>query len=379
VDRAGDPDVVLERHVVEDVHGQGRVVPGLGLEGGHVGHVHPHSRELRARLGGHRGALLVEVEPVHVHARIDARQVALDEPVARPERQDPAVQRAQLGVHRAQRRDGQAAEQEGERGRAGAPEAPPCSIGRPAVHARRKDASLPRVDVLERARELKWYHALELAPGQLTDGVVDLRPYVPRMGLPERMDGMRVLDVGTFDGFWAFELERRGADVVAIDVDSDEQLDWPTRRRPPSFAKPGRDLTFALAREQFGSKVERHAISVYDATPEELGTFDLVFCGSVLIHLRDQLLALERIANLCDGLFISAEAYHRRLSVLPFAVARYQGAGPGPAVVFWEPNLRGWKRMIETAGFGSVECRDRFDLRALEGWKVRHAVWHARK
>src|SRR5256885_5858010 len=54
--------------------------------------------------------------------------------------------------------------------------------------------------------------------------------------------------------------------------------------------------------------------TLFRSTPERFGTFDLVFCGSVLIHLRDQVLALERIAALCDGLFISVEAYDRLLS-----------------------------------------------------------------
>lgn len=58
----------------------------------------------------------------------------------------------------------------------------------------------------ERVSELEWYHTLELEPGLVTKGVFDLRLHVSRYGLPERMDGMRVLEVGTFDGFWAFEI-----------------------------------------------------------------------------------------------------------------------------------------------------------------------------
>ena len=81
---------------------------------------------------------------------------------------------------------------------------------------------------------LRWYHVLELAPGQVTEGLFDLHPYVERYGL-ERMDGMRALEVGTWDGFWAFEMERRGAEVVALDLDDERDLDWPPRRRPESF------------------------------------------------------------------------------------------------------------------------------------------------
>src|SRR5437016_1983956 len=58
------------------------------------------------------------------------------------------------------------------------------------------------------------------------------------------MDGMRALDVGTWDGFWAFEMERRGADVLALDLDDPQDLDWPPRRRPPVGATERRGEGF---------------------------------------------------------------------------------------------------------------------------------------
>ena len=61
----------------------------------------------------------------------------------------------------------------------------------------------------------EWYHTIEIAPGVRTPGLVDLRSVAPRV-LPDDLSGVRALDVGTFDGFWAFELERRrAAEVVA--------------------------------------------------------------------------------------------------------------------------------------------------------------------
>jgi hypothetical protein len=119
-------------------------------------------------------------------------------------------------------------------------------------------------------------------------------------------------------------------------------------------------------------------LSIYDATPEELGTFDLVFCGSVLIHLRDQVLALERIGALCSDLFIGAEEYDRSLDLIPMPAARYR-ADREQAVVFWLPNRRAWKRMIWGAGFDDVREHGRFTMQARQGWGVRHAVFHGRK
>jgi tRNA (mo5U34)-methyltransferase len=229
-------------------------------------------------------------------------------------------------------------------------------------------------DLLERASGHWWYHTIELAPGVATDGWFDLRPYVTIYGLPERMEGMRALDVGTWDGFWAFEMERRGAEVVALDVDDQRELDWPPRRRPQSFPPVDtRGSGFRLAHRILGSSVERVTCNVYEATAERLGEFDVVLCGSVLVHLRDQLLALERIARLCRGTFISAEAYEPLAGPIP--VSRFRANCERE--VFWLPSTRTWGRMIWTAGFDTVKRRGTFKMRSRDGFSVRHVVHHA--
>ena len=66
---------------------------------------------------------------------------------------------------------------------------------------------------------LGWYHTIELGDGVVTEGIFDHRPVVDRYMIPADLCGMRCLDVGTMDGFWAFEMERRGAaEVVAADL-----------------------------------------------------------------------------------------------------------------------------------------------------------------
>ena len=233
-------------------------------------------------------------------------------------------------------------------------------------------------DLRSRVREAgPWYHTLDLGEGVVTEGMFDLRPFVSRYGLPDDLSGMRVLDVGTFDGFWAFEMERRGAQVTSLDLDRTQQLDWPPRLRPEEDAERGH--TFRLAREALGSEVERVGLSVYDATPERLGeSFDLVFCGSVLIHLRDPMLALERMAQLCQGLFVMAEEYSRRLAPLRIV----QGAefrGDSPWSTWWIPTARTWEVMVHTAGFTNVRRHGRFQLRFRDQRKgVPHVVVHAR-
>jgi tRNA (mo5U34)-methyltransferase len=233
------------------------------------------------------------------------------------------------------------------------------------------------VDLAERVSQLGWYHTLELAPGVTTRGMFDLRPYVHRYGMPERLDGMRVLDVGTWDGFWAFEMERRGAsEVIALDLDDERELDWPPRRRPKQFPDQRRGDGFRLAKEALGSKVQRVICNIYDADPAELGTFDIVFCGMVLLHLRDQLLALERIARLCRGTFISAEEPDPSVGWLPFPAVRYR-ADRDAAVVYWLPSRRAWRSMMWTAGFDTVQEHAYFKMPSTMDFSVRHVIHHA--
>jgi tRNA (mo5U34)-methyltransferase len=243
------------------------------------------------------------------------------------------------------------------------------------------------VEWRERAEAIEWYHSIEIKPGVVTDGVFDLRDQMHHYGLPERLDGQRALDVGSLNGFWAFEMERRGAsEVVSLDVEDERRLDWPPRRRTEIEAplgdeglRLGRGLPgFELAREALGSNVQRVERSIYEAVAEDLGMFDIVFCGSVLMHLRDQLLALERIANLCSGLFVSAEEYDPLVGPIPFPVTRYLADRP-KSVVFWLPGVRTWQRMIWSAGFDRVVRHGRFRLRSTRGWSVRHVVHHAWK
>lgn len=229
-------------------------------------------------------------------------------------------------------------------------------------------------ELRRRVAAIDWYHTQALAKGIETDGMFDLRPYVNRYGLPADLSGMRVLDVGTFEGFWAFELERRGAEVVALDVDRLQQLDWPPALRPSEDSQRGEG--FALARQALGSEVERVGMTVYEVDAERLGSFDLIFIGSVTIHLRDPIGALERLACVCRGRLIFADEYSRKLSLLPYPAAEFRGHTPW--MTWWRPSIRGWVSMLETAGFERVRRHGRFKMSfSKQSGNVPHVVLHA--
>jgi SAM-dependent methyltransferase len=201
-----------------------------------------------------------------------------------------------------------------------------------------------------------WYHTIEVAQGVVTPGWFDLRPVVDKLPWPD-VKGKRCLDVGTADGFLAFELERRGAaEVVATDVSDHELWDFPVRKQAigaeylRTIAGPKKGVGFEIARELLGSSVTLKEVSVYDLGPDQLGEFDVVVCGSLLLHLRDPLRGLAGIKSVCRGQFMSTNQVELRLSLrhrrLP--LARLEGLNRGQ---WWLPNAAGHKQMLLAAGF----------------------------
>ncbi len=208
-----------------------------------------------------------------------------------------------------------------------------------------------------------WYHTLELAPGIVTPGWFDLRSVVDRLPWPD-VRGKRCLDVGTYDGFLAFELERRGAaEVVAVDVPDHEDWDWPpdVRAEGPArlaeLAGPEKGAGFEIAREALGSAAEKVAMTVYELSPERLGTFDVVVCGSLLLHLRDPLRALEAIRGVCSGTFLSSEQIDLGLSLSYPRRPVVRLNGSGELSQWWIPNVAAHRRMVYAAGFRVVAAR----------------------
>jgi tRNA (mo5U34)-methyltransferase len=220
-----------------------------------------------------------------------------------------------------------------------------------------------------------WYHTIDLGNGVSTPGMFDHRGTEDRHLLPADLSGLRCLDVGTMDGFWAFAMERRGAkEVLALDVADPETLDWPASLRPKVVKTLDETKAdrFALLRAALGSSVERVPRSVYDLD-DDLGRFDVVFCGDLLVHLKDPVTALERIHRVCRGTAVVCNPI-RRLSLLDRRpLARFDGI---VEFEWWVTNLAGLERMARAAGFSRVERGRPFSLPATGGgpWKGRRGA-----
>jgi tRNA (mo5U34)-methyltransferase len=144
-----------------------------------------------------------------------------------------------------------------------------------------------------------WWHSFELPDTTRIEGVHSLdaqKSRIARFPIPADLSGMRVLDIGPWDGWFTFEMERRGAEVVAID-----------RWDNPRF----REMHAAL-----GSRADYRRMNVYELSPAKLGQFDVVLFLGVLYHLKHPLLALERVCSVTKS-FAAVESFALTERFLP--------------------------------------------------------------
>jgi hypothetical protein len=127
-------------------------------------------------------------------------------------------------------------------------------------------------------------------------------------------NGLTALDVGPANGFWSFEMERRGAKVTAIELGPDDDWDAvPHGGLPPTGASEAmKDCVekthadFLTCRSALKSSVEVRRGAAY-AVPSLVERKDVALMGNILQHLRDPLLAIERVASVVKRRMIISE------------------------------------------------------------------------
>jgi tRNA (mo5U34)-methyltransferase len=206
---------------------------------------------------------------------------------------------------------------------------------------------MTHTDLVETVRRLgPWFHQIDVGQGVRTRDIHKLEgpqaldhpaPRWRKIGphLPEDMTGMRILDIGCSDGFFAIEFARRGAaEVVAIDasVRAIERLTWLTGH-----------FRFQAVKPEVGS--------VYDLDASR-GRFDLIFNFALLYHLTDPLRGLEALAPLGDLMLIETIAE----DVGEQSHLRFEPPRPGvSARPKWFPTTRCVRDMLTWVGYDHIE------------------------
>ena len=202
-----------------------------------------------------------------------------------------------------------------------------------------------------------WFHNLRLrgvqtAPEHFLGDYPRIKFARFRDALPQRLNGMTVLDIGCNAGFYSLEMKRRGAAHV-LGIDTDER-----------YLEQAR-----FAAEVEGVEIEFRRMAVWEVA--DLGEkFDLVLFMGVLYHLRHPLLALDLIHEHVASDLLLFQSMHRgskaslRLAPdYPFSQTNVFDEPGFPKLHFienryssdetnwWVPNQACSEAMLRSAGF----------------------------
>jgi len=223
------------------------------------------------------------------------------------------------------------------------------AIGAPAADAESARDSVPL-----------WFHTFALAPGIYTPGIARDHGYrLPVLGA-DRFAGRSVLDVGTFDGFYSFLSEARGARRV-VALDNEQYVDWVRARFGVTL--PG-GAGFRSIAGLIESRVEYRRMDALDVN--ELGErFDVALCFGILHRVTDPIALLQALASvLTPGGEIVLETYG---SHLPADAPSIEVHEPGDVYarddfVYWGFTPESLRRLGRIVGLDEVEVVDRLDV-----------------
>lgn len=226
-----------------------------------------------------------------------------------------------------------------------------------------------------------FYHTFDLPSRGTVTGMWDLRAGIDHYLGDLDFAGARVIDVGAASGYCSFHMERRGADVTSFDLGV--RGDWdlvPFGGVVPDDQSAERrrhieQLTnsYWFAHQAFGSAARAVHGSVY-LLSRDVGEFDIAVIGSLLLHLRDPFLALQRVSGLgCRTLVISEVCREPRFG-LPW------GARPAlrflPRASLRAPDETWWaftpallRSFLEVLGFERV--RHSYNHQLVNGKRMR--------
>ncbi len=202
-----------------------------------------------------------------------------------------------------------------------------------------------------------WFHNIHLPDGTQTaphhtlgDFPAfkwrDIAPFIP-----EDLTGWNVLDVGCNAGFYTIELAKRGAQVLAIDID-------------PHYLK---QATWVAQQSGLSEQIEFRQMQVYDVAQLDQ-SFDLIWYMGVLYHLRYPLLSLDILSQKLKRLMIfqTLTMPGEEEAAVPFdldfndrekmqqdgwpKMAFIENRLAGDVTNWWAPNHAGIEAMLRSCG-----------------------------
>lgn len=160
-----------------------------------------------------------------------------------------------------------------------------------------------------------FYQAIDLPGIGFVPGVWDHRGSKNVYLAHTDFSNASALDVGPANGFWSFEMERRGAKVTAVELGPGDKWDAVPHRgtADSSVEKTLHKSVDAVNRDfwtchsALSSKVRLVRGSVYNVHTL-IDETDIALMGNILQHLRDPFLAIERVAAVVRKRIIISES-----------------------------------------------------------------------
>lgn len=235
--------------------------------------------------------------------------------------------------------------------------------------------------IVNSPEECSWYHCFDLPDGRYIHGRWDFRGQEDGLlgNIPYR--GKSVLEVGPASGFLTRAMEKRGADVLCVDVDPSSNWDIAPRldRDTEAYAKARTNGIKALwkgwwyTRNAFNgnSRIVYSGAKSIDLFPAEL-TFDIALVSCVLQHFENPYVILSKIAKRCQTIVVT-DLYFPRLDMPGRALAEFVPAKRNNDLgSWWLLSASTVTQMMETLNFDLVSedkmtfRRNRLQVRSFD-------------
>lgn len=195
-----------------------------------------------------------------------------------------------------------------------------------------------------------WFHQIDLGNGLRTRDIAPAPGSQPidhprarwnilENVIPADLAGKRFLDIGCAEGFFAIELARRGAGVVAMD------------------AAPGMIVRLKWLIEHFRIETIEPRVGQIETLAGSAEKFDAVLMLALLYHLPWPLQGLEIASKLTDTLFLET-IVHRGDDPVLYLRPPIPGVQHVPK---WIPTEKCVIAMLKMVGFNIVTVLDRAD------------------
>lgn len=228
----------------------------------------------------------------------------------------------------------------------------------------------PRTPKVE---DCDFYHTVDLPNGEHHDGHWDIRElfdvYTGRVPL----NGKTFLDVGTASGFLSFSAEKAGATVTSFDASESTPLipiPWVENGTQDNVCCCGKTLdrvqnSYWYCHKAFSSKAKVIYRDVHKIA-DDMGQFDVVIAGCILLHLVDPIGALMAIARRAKDTLIITDLDPYDLAPQPVLLPNFTRSHkrtPKDFMSWWQFPPEPISMFLDVMGF-TTESVERFTMRS---------------